>query len=302
MRNLDYFNPLVVSVYFIAVALMGMFSLNPIIIILFFVEALLLYITSDYCKEKKTHIFAFIIILGCSLINPIFSHNGKTIIFVFNNNLVTFESFIYGLFMGFMIAAALYWFLIFSAIMTSDKVIYTVGRASPKLALTLSLSLRFIPLLIKKSKEVNLSQIAMGLYKDNTIISKIKGISHVFSVMVTYIIEKTIITADSMAARGYGGKKRTSYSLFKFKQYDIIYIFAVFIFSAIMIVSMATGTLDYTFYPELKMPTNDVLSILGYISYGILCLISTLVEGGEKFKWHFLKSKIYPSHIQTQVK
>ena len=302
MRNLDSLNPLAVSVYFIAVAFMGMFSSNPIIIILFFVGALLLYITSDYCKEKKVHIFAFILILGCGLINPIFSHNGKTIIFVFNNNLVTFEAFIYGLFMGLMIAAALYWFAIFSAIMTSDKVIYTVGRASPKLALTLSISLRFIPLFIKKSKEVNLSQKAMGLYKDDTIISKIKGLSHVFSIMVTYIVEKTIITADSMAARGYGGEKRSSFSLFKFKLCDIIFIFVVVIFSTIMIISTATGALDYSFYPELKIPNNDLPTIFGYISYGILCLSSTAIEGGEKLKWHFLKSKIYPSPIQTQVK
>ncbi len=302
MKNLDSLNPLAVSTYFIVVALMGMFSLNPVIIILFFLGALLLYITSNYCKDKRVHIFAFIIILGCGLINPIFSHNGKTIIFVFNNNLITFESFIYGLFMGFMIAAAIYWFAIFSSIMTSDKVIYTVGKASPKLALTLSLSLRFIPLFIKKSNEVNLSQKAMGLYKDDTIIAKIKGMSRVFSVMVTYIIEKTIITADSMASRGYGGEKRTSFSLFKFRLCDIIFSIVVFVLLSIMVISMATDSLDYSFYPELSKPNDDFFAILGYVSYGVLCTSSTVIEGVEKLKWHFLKSKIYPSHIQTQVK
>ena len=51
-----------------------------------------------------------------------------------NNNPVTLEAFVFGLTTGVIAASVFYWFSTFSDVMTSDKIIYTVGKASPKAA------------------------------------------------------------------------------------------------------------------------------------------------------------------------
>lgn len=302
MKNLSSLNPITVSLIFIITAFMGVFSQNPIIISLFITGAVSLCLLTSYVKSRKIHLYALITVIGCALLNPLFSHNGKTVLLVINDNPITAEAFLYGLFMGLSVAASVYWFAVYTALMTTDKVVYSLGRFAPKTALMLTLALRFLPMYVKQAKEINDSQRAMGLYKDDTIISAVKGYVRVLSILLTNVIEKTIITADSMAAKGYKGDKRSFYSLFSFTSQDITLIIISLVFTALYGVVSVKGNMFFSFYPELNMPKADIFALTGFISYFVLILIPLMVEGGEKLRWHFLKSKISVSHIPAQGK
>ena len=227
-----------------------------------------------------------------AVINPLFSHNGATVLFVINDSPITLEATLYGVVSSAMILAVLYWFRSFTQIMTSDKLLYVFGKLSPKLSLILSMGLRYVPLFNRQTKKINATQRALGLYKDDNIVDRIKGGTRVFSVLLTWALENGIITADSMAARGYGTGKRTHFSLFRFRRADVILILLTLILGTVACISLGTNSLDITFYPKIEISVFTPLSVWGLTAYALLTMLPTFVELKEKIKWNCLKSKI----------
>ena len=297
MIDFASFNPAAVFGYFIITAVIAMFNLNPVTAVISLIGSLSLMLIRGKGKKYGVHIIALLTAAGCCILNPLFSHNGKTVMLVINNNPVTLEAFIFGLVTGITAVSVIYWFSSFSDIMTSDKIIYTIGKASPKAALILTMALRFIPLFARQAKEINSAQKAMGIYKSETVISRIRGVSRVFSAMITYAAENIIITADSMAARGYTGKRRRPYAIFSFKKRDAVFTAAFMILAGISIYSTASGAFDFWFYPAITQIRTDISAFIGYTAFAFLCMIPTFIEGGDRLRWRYLKSTISRSHI-----
>ena len=297
MIDFASFNPAAVFGYFIITAVIAMFNLNPVTAVISLIGSLSLMLIRGKGGKYGVHILALLTAAGCCIINPLFSHNGKTVLLVINNNPVTFEAFIFGLVTGITAASVIYWYSSFADIMTSDKIIYTIGKASPKAALILTMALRFIPLFARQAKEINASQKAMGLYKNETIVSRIRGVTRVFSAMITYATENIIITADSMAARGYTGRRRRPYALFSFKKRDAVFTIVFLLLAGISIFSTASGAFDFWFYPEITAIRTDAAAIAGYTAFAFLCMMPTFIEGGDRLRWRYLKSTISVSHI-----
>ena len=241
-------------------------------------------------KNLSTHFFSLLLFAVMSLINPLISHNGATVLFVINNNPITFEALLYGICSAVMIIAVIYWFCSFTQIMTSDKLLYLFGAMSPKLALVLSMALRYVSLFSVQVKKVQASQKALGLYKDDNIMDSFKGGIRIFSVMITWALENGIITADSMTARGYGAGKRSRFALFRFKSEDIMIIFSTIILLVLTIYGV--NDTEFRYYPYFFMPEAEAKSILGYISYCIMNLLPLAVGVKEELKWRYLRSKI----------
>lgn len=290
MRDFHDLNPIAVTVYFLTVTAISMFTMNAFLILISAFGALLFSFSITDFQNLKGHIMPFLVFAVTALINPFVSHNGATVLFVLNNNPVTLESFIYGLVMAAMIVGILYWFRIFSKIMTSDKLIYVFGALSPKAALLISLSLRYIPYFSSQVKKVANAQKALGLYKEDNIVDRIKGGMRVFSVMVTWVLENGIITADSMTARGYGIGKRSRFSLFSWKKGDILLLILTLSLSLFSVLLLKNTYVTY--YPHFKIPSFDIQSYLGYALYFILTLLPTIIHIKEAVKWRFLRSKI----------
>ena len=290
MRSFAEHNPLSVALYFAAVSGIAMFGTDPVIISLSLLGAVFFYLARNGVRQAEFHLFAVLIFAVTSLINPLVSHNGRTVLFVMNNNPVTLEALVYGLVTAAMIAAVLYWFRSFTQIMTDEKLLYIFGFLSPKLALILSMALRFVPLYTVQAKKVRQTQKALGLYKADNIIDSFKGELGIFSIMVTWGLENGIITADSMAARGYGIGKRSRYSVFCFKPGDIILLTATAILFSLTVIGMYGNAVNY--YPAIviKQPTAAVIA--GYISYGLLVFLPAAIDLKERLKWKYLRSKI----------
>ncbi|MBQ9112771.1 MAG: energy-coupling factor transporter transmembrane protein EcfT [Clostridia bacterium] len=292
MRSFSQYNPVAVAVYFLAVAGIAMFCMNPVLLFISLSGAVLLCASLSGMRGAKHHLMSICLFLALALINPLVSHNGVTVLFVINDSPITAEAVLYGAATAAMVVAVLYWFRSFTAIMTSDKLLYLFGKLSPKLALILSMGLRYVPLFGRQTARIGQTQRALGLYKDDNIIDRARGGLRIFSVMVTWALENGIVTADSMAARGYGTGKRTHFSIFRFRRADIVFLTVTVALSAIVCVSIAVGSLDFTFYPSVRMADIDIMTIAGYASYTVLVLLPTIIEAEEKIKWKYLISKI----------
>jgi energy-coupling factor transport system permease protein len=266
-----------------------MFSMNIVMLIISLVCSFILFFHYNGIKSKSDYIFSIIIFVAISIINPLVSHNGITVLFVLNNSPITLEAVIYGIASACMVVSILYWFKTFSHIMTSDKVIYTFGKLSSKLALIISMALRYIPLFKQQASKINKTQKALGAYREDNIIDTIKMKIKVFSVLITWTLENGIVTANSMDARGYGVCKRTSYSDYRVKFADIAFLIISFIFFCISALSMYN--VNQNFYPEFILINNNI-SKIGYVSYCCLALLPLLIQVKEIIKWKYSEQKI----------
>lgn len=292
MRTLDTGHPFAVTVYFICVSAIPMFRTDPAIAAAALSGAVLYDILRNGKKHLTAHAVCFGLFVLLTLINPLFQHNGRTVLFVLNDNPVTLEALIYGAVSAASLLSAVHRFRSFSEIMTSDKLICLFSSFSPKTALLLSMALRYIPLVKQQAAGINASQKALGLYREDNAIDTARGGMRVFSILTTWTLENGIITADSMSARGYGTGRRTSFSLYTFKKQDALLIVVAAALTAVPVYAILRGGAGCTFYPQFAFSIRSGWPAAGYIAYAALSLLPSFIEAGDRIKWHYLKSKI----------
>lgn len=290
MQSFGDRNPIAVTVFFLTVAGISMFCMNPLLLILSLIGSLLLTLAQTDKKQGISHLYMLALWLGMTFLNPLVSHNGMTVLFVMNNNPVTLEALIYGSAAATMIVSVMYWFRAYAAMMTSDRLLYLFGAVSPKFALILSMSLRYVPLFGTQVRKISQTQKALGLYKENNIIDTCRGGLRIFSVMVTWALENGIVTADSMTARGYGIGRRSRFAIFRFTRQDA----CLLLLSLLLAGAAAWGLagVSFTYYPTISLSGDFCRGITGCIAYLVLTLVPLLIEGKETIKWNCLRSKI----------
>ena len=287
MRSFADRNPVALAVYFLATAGVAMLCMEPVILSISLAGALLTFFVLG---GRRGHGFALGLFLATALINPLVSHNGRTVLFVLNHSPITLEALLYGLAAGGMLLAALYWLRGFSAIMTSDKLLYLFGGLSPKLALVLSMALRYVPLLGRQGRKVHQAQLALGLYREDNLVDGLRGGAREFSILTTWALENGIVTADSMSARGYGLGPRSRFFLFSWRTGDVL--LAVISLALAGLALAGAQSRRFAFYPQLSAAPMTALSVLGYAAYAVLALLPAIFQLKEAIRWPLLQSKI----------
>ena len=292
MRSFSEFDPIAVTLWFFSVIGIAMFSGHPLVMSISLAGAILFFIVRNGLRHGRSHLFFLILFIVLALANPIISHNGATVLFVLNNAPVTLEALLYGINSAAMIVGVLYWFRSFTQIMTSEKVLRIAGAISPKLSLILSMSLRAVPMFARRAKQVSDAQKAMGLYNDDNIIDDLRGRMRVFSIIATWALENGIITADSMTARGYGTGRRTQLRRFRFSSSDAAFTLVTLALLGVSAAAVASGALDFNFYPHIEADVKGAAGISGAAAYGALVLLPVIIETEVSIRWKYLKSRI----------
>ena len=292
MNRFEEYNPITVAVIFIMILGISMFFVNPALQILSLLGAICYEAVRRSKKRPRMYLWYIALFLILTLVNPLVSHNGVTVLFILNNNPITLESLYFGANSGIMIVAAVLWLHIFSEITTSDRLLYLTGGLSPKVSLILSMAVRYVPLFRKQAAKVENSAKAIGQFTEDNIPDKIKAKLQVFSCMVTWALENGIITADSMSARGYGLKRRSRFSLFKIRIEDVAVLFVAAVLFAVLIYSQAKGGLAFTFYPRITMAEKGAIYYISLAAYGLLTFTPAILEVWSNIRWKYLISKI----------
>lgn len=288
-------HPVVNFTFFAFVLVLSMFVMNPVCLALSLVCA---FVNAVYLNGIKTVKLCLKFILPMALliilINPVFNHQGVTIITYFPwDNPLTLESIVYGIASAALLSSVVLWFSVFNSVITSDKLVYLFGRIIPSLSLVLSMALRFVPKFSAQFKNVRNAQRCIGRDISNgSLINRIKNGIRIISIMLSWSMENAIETADSMKSRGFGLKGRTAYSIYKFDRRDLILLIIVAMLGILVSVSVITGVIDFNYYPSIKGNITDALALAIFFLYGILMLIPTILNAREGIRWKRLRSAI----------
>ena len=287
------FHPIVNFYYFVVVIFFSMFFMHPIFLCISLISSFIYSVTLKGKKAVKFNItYMLPLLIITALINPVFNHEGVTILFyIKGGNPITLESIIYGIAAAMMFISIILWFSCYNEIMTSDKFIYLWGRIIPGISLIISMVLRFVPKYKAQIKNISNGQKCIGRDISNgNIITRARNGIKILSIMTTWALENAIETADSMKSRGYGLKGRTSFSIFRFDRRDKITFYTMIILTAAILIGAWIGENSIKFFPSIKIIPISGFSILVYISYFLLCISPVILDFKEDIKWKYLQS------------
>lgn len=271
--------------YIMAALIFSMVTLNPVCIAISFLAASGYSIYLNGAKKYlKTLRFVAVMFFIISIINPLFNHNGVTILFYIFDNPITLEACLFGMASGGMLACIFIWFTCYNVLMTNEKFLHLFGKALPTIALMLSMILRLVPVTRYKIQCLQNAGKAMGIKAE----TKRKRIAHgvrASSILLSWTMEDSIETAESMNARGYGTAKRTSYTAFKWTTHDIVTFAIIAALVGAVVYMMIVPFNTFVYYPTAGGRLISPLGAVGYILYAVLLSFPLLLELRETIRW-----------------
>ena len=227
-------------------------------------------------------------LLLTAIINPAFSHEGVTILRYFpNGNPLTLESIFFGASAALMLVAVVLWFACYNTVMTSDKFVYLFGRVIPALSLVLSMTLRFVPKFRAQIHSVSEAQRCVGRDISNgTVLQRIKNGVTILSIMVTWTLENSIETADSMRGRGYGLPGRTAYSIYRFDERDRYALLWLAFCGVTIIAAWIAKGFYWRWYPSVKFTPFLPIVVFFHLVYTALCFTPLAIDLYADYRWN----------------
>ena len=286
------FHPAVNLAYFAAVIGMTMFLLHPVFLGLSMAGgcAYLWYLQGGRGFVRQVG-YLVPVLFFMAVLNPVFNHEGVTILFYLkNDNPVTLEAVCFGLASAVMMGASILWFNCCNCVFTTDKIIYLFGRVIPSLSLLLSMTLRFVPR-FKEYLQTTV-QVQKALRPPKNKLQTLRLALSAFSATVSWAMEQSIVTADSMKSRGYGSAGRTAYSIYRFERRDGAALLLLAALCAGTAAPWLLGWLEWSFYPAMAGRLLGPGQLLSYLSFSGICLMPLIIDLTEDCKWNSLRSRI----------
>ena len=284
------FHPVAGLMYYVLVIGITMFSMSPFFLGLSFAMGLTYsYLLRGTQIAKQNIMIAIATLIAMTILNTLFTHNGETVLFYINGNRITLEAMIYGIAAAVMISAVIIWFSSFNAVMTSDKIIFLFGKSAPVFGLIISMIFRFIPLLKKRFEEISMGQKCMGRQMEKGPVKKVKQLTKEVSILTAWSLEASIESADSMAARGYGLRGRTSFHLFKIVGRDIGLMVFMAVTGAIAIFGCAKGYTTMYYYPKVEGALPGPGGIITIAAFAALMSAPIIIDIYGEYRWQRLK-------------
>lgn len=286
------FHPVVNFLFFVAALGLTMFIQQPVYLLISLISgcAYLLYLQGKKGFFRQAGCLVPILVM-MAIMNPVFNHEGVTILWYRpNDNPITLEAICFGLASAVMMGASIVWFNCCNTVFTSDKIIYLFGRVIPALSLLISMTLRFVPRFKNFLQSVMRTQQAM--HKPENTKEKLQQALAAFSATVSWAMEQSIVSADSMKSRGYGVQGRTAFSIYIFEKRDGITIALLVLLCAGAVMPHMVGLMGWTYYPSLSGELLGPVQIIAYLCYVGMCNLPLIINLMEDRKWNALRSKI----------
>ena len=286
-------HPLAMVLYFVAVTVLTMFSGEPILMLIsFFFAVNLNILVTGAMKTLKTLLVLLPFALLVTVTNPLVSHFGKTVLWLVLGQAYTLEALLYGANLAVTLVALILHFAVLGKLLNMEKILYLIGRATPNIALLISVTVKNVTSVGTRLAEVNEAQQALGYFsekkKAGALIKRLK----VFSAVISLALEDAVENAVAMRGKCYGVKRRTAARGRKFTSNDILWLFCSIVLFVAVLVCMSNGASEFQFYPTAVFPPLDLWRFMMYISFSALCAVPVLITWKEELKWKCLISKI----------
>ena len=225
-----------------------------------------------------------------TVINPIFNTMGRTALFTLFGRPYTMEALLYGAALGAVFVVMLLWFGCYGKVLTGDKFTSLFGSLIPSVSLLLVMVLRMIPNFVRKTRQIVGARrsIGKGAGERETMTEKVRDGVTVLDALTGWALEGSIVTGDSMRARGYGAAKRTSFMIYRMGAADWTVLAVTVALLALTVTAMCLGQTSAFFVPKLKIaPIN-----WGLAAYTGYLLIPIILHVKEAVQWRISRSKI----------
>ena len=286
------FHPAVNLCFFVAAIGLSMFLLHPVYLTVSVLCAAgyLWYLQGGPGFVRQVG-YLLPVLLFTAALNPLFNHRGETVLFVLGEGTpVTWESLCFGLCSAVLMGASILWFNCCSLVFTTDKIIFLFGRVIPSLSLLISMTLRFIPRFKAFLQTTIQVQRAMEAPKNG--LGTLQQAMTAFSATVSWAMEQSIVTADSMKSRGYGAAGRTAYAICRFERRDGILLVILGLLALGTVLPWLTGAVSWSFFPAMTGQLLGIGPILSYLCFTGICMMPLIINLTEDCKWNSLRSSI----------
>ncbi|MED4731064.1 energy-coupling factor transporter transmembrane component T [Aneurinibacillus migulanus] len=284
-------HPVPCMIYYAGVILFSMLLFHPVFLLTAVVVIVMLNLLHNSGNQLR-RLLPFYLLMGGSvaLLNPLFSHRGRYILFYFLDQPITLEAIIYGVTMMLSLLTILLTFVSYHHVITTDKFMYVFSVIAPKVALLILMTMRFVPLFRRRLYQITMIQKMKGISVGRgTLRQRMRHGMVLLRVLLTWSLEEALQTADSMKGRGYGITRRSMYVIYRMERRDWFILSAMVLAELICIIGWAYGYGVLQIYPHLEAMalTWDERAV-----YGVFCvflLTPVFLEVRERVVWQLLK-------------
>ena len=283
-------HPAVNFLFFVGAIGCGVVIQHPAYLIAGIVAGAVYYLLLSGRKGWKTILAMFPLFAFLTAINPLFNTYGERVLFHVFNRPYTFEALLYGTAVAAMFVAMLLWFGCYNKVLTSDKFTSLFGNLIPSISLLLVMVLRMVPNFMRKTKQIIAARksIGKGAGEAATNKEKLSDGMTVLGSMTSWALEGSVVTGDSMRARGYGAAKRSSFIIYRMTWNDWILLAVMLILIGITIIAACVGQFSAVFVPMIEIAPVS----WGLAAYTCYLLIPSALHIKEAIQWHISRSKI----------
>ena len=284
-------HPAVAFTFYVGFFLFSMLFLHPVFLMAALVTVILLNFLHDKGRSlKRSLLFYVITCLFIGIINPLFSHRGAHILFYLFDQPVTLEAVLFGFVMMLSILIILIGFLSFNLIINESKLMHLFSSITPKAALLVIMAIRFVPLLKRRLTEITYVQKTRGIsIHQGSVITRAKNGMKLLHILLTWSLEEALQTADSMKARGYGLRKRSSYFSYNMDRRDYIVLLITIVLGLICLICWNQGYGILQIYPSLESMTFSGMDMITFMVFIAYMLIPVTIEVRELIRWRYIK-------------
>lgn len=282
-------HPFVVFFYYLCVGFLAMYFNHPV----FLLAACLLLFGTNLAHGGGKALRKWIPSLGgmsvaIIVLNPLLNSRGTHIFFYFRGKQVTLEATMYGVVMALSIVMILLMFISFNSILNGNKFLFIFSSILPRTAFLTMLAIRFVPLLKRRLDEISDVQRIKGTtLSTGTLWERAKNGMTMLQILLTWSLQESMDTADSMKSRGYGMGKRSPYNPYRMDKRDKGWLMTLSILLAVCATGGMLGYGKIIIYPALG--TLHLYLLDWNLLFCMMLLLSfpLLVEGREQLKWKF---------------
>ena len=276
-------HPAVNFLFFVGVIGTGVVIGHPAYLLAGIVTGAIYYLLLNGAKGIKMILGLLPLYIFLTAINPLLNTYGATPLFYLLGRPYTLEALLYGGTIAGMFVAMLIWFGCYNKVLTSDKFTSLFGNLIPAISLLLVMVLRMVPNFIRKTQQIVGARKSIGKGAQ-----KIQEGKTVLGALTSWALEGSVITGDSMRARGYGSAKRSSFVIYRMTVLDRLLVVIMAALMAFTILAASLGQMSAVFTPTL-----DITPVSwGVIPYTAYLLIPVALHIKEAISWHISRSRI----------
>ncbi|MGD6968075.1 energy-coupling factor transporter transmembrane component T [Rossellomorea vietnamensis] len=291
IRGFRSFHPVILLLYYILAIAGIMLNQHPVFLAASAMMIILINWMLDGGRElKKWVIPIFFMGVLTLLLTPFFNRRGNHILFYFFDNQVFLEAVWQGVIIALTLVGILALFITFNLVITPDKFVFLFSRILPQWALLIMLSMRFVPLLRKRLNEISDVQAVKGMsIKNGSWKSRARTGMLLLQILLTWSLEESIQTADSMTARGYGIGKRSKYQPFYMKNRDWMALAFLLVSGSLVLFGWWLGDGVMTLLPVLEPVWLYGREWFYLAIWALFIGFPVWTEGKEMVKWKYFR-------------